>query len=168
MTTGASNDLEKVTATANQMVMRFGMSSVSVPASSATTAAAVPRPRHGFRSRITRTRLPARSMTRSATSSRTHIRPPATSRRARRDDLERISEILLVRETIDAEQFVALLEGASEERGLPAGKRIGRRDATLGAGAGQHPPSGGRPRIRSLHRPPGYAGGMTDIRADQE
>ena len=33
----------------------------------------------------------------------------------RREELDRISKILLERETIDAEQFVALLEGASEE-----------------------------------------------------
>ena len=39
VTTGASNDLEKVTATAKQMVMRFGMSEKFDPRVSATTTA---------------------------------------------------------------------------------------------------------------------------------
>ena len=49
VTTGAANDLEKVTSTAKQMIMRFGMSR------EARSAHARPQPRHA----VPRTRLSA-------------------------------------------------------------------------------------------------------------
>ncbi len=53
ITTGAANDLEKVTATAKQMVMRFGMSEKLGPASVRARAfATVPRPRVQLRARL--------------------------------------------------------------------------------------------------------------------
>jgi cell division protease FtsH len=83
-----------------------------------------------------------------------------------RDDLERISEILLVRETIDAEQFVELLEGKSEEEVFPAKEEPAAEqpDYPTEPEPIHHPstePSPGPPR-------PGYAGGMTDIRSDSD
>jgi ATP-dependent Zn protease len=70
VTTGASNDLEKVTATAKQMVMRFGMSRSSARACSATTTASRSWAASSRPSRTTPTRSRARSTTRSAASSR--------------------------------------------------------------------------------------------------
>ena len=55
ITTGASNDLEKVTATAKQMVMRFGMSDRARPAGvRPRPRPAVPRPRVLHRARLLR------------------------------------------------------------------------------------------------------------------
>ncbi len=70
VTTGASNDLEKVTQTAKQMVMRFGMSTSSARGSSATTPASRSSAGSSRRSPTTRTTSPARSTPRSAASSR--------------------------------------------------------------------------------------------------
>jgi hypothetical protein len=79
ITTGASNDLEKVTATAKQMVMRFGMSEKLGPRvfghdhGQPFLAASSPP------SRTTPTRSRARSTTRSAGSSRAPTSRPRTS-----------------------------------------------------------------------------------------
>ena len=132
ITTGASNDLEKVTETAKQMVMRFGMSERLGPrvfghdrSSPSSAASSPPSP-------TTRTRSPARSTTRSAGSSRTPTRPPRTSSPSTASSSTRSREILLERETIDAEQFIALLEGKPEdevfadERRRPSRPRLPR------------------------------------------
>ena len=67
ITTGAANDLEKVTHTAKQMVMRFGMSEKLGPrVLGRNHDHAVPRPRHGLASPTTPRRSRARSTTRSA------------------------------------------------------------------------------------------------------
>ena len=78
VTTGASNDLEKVTETAKQMVMRFGMSERLGPrvfghdrGQPSSAASSPPSP-------TTPTRSRARSTTRSAASSRRRTRPPRT------------------------------------------------------------------------------------------
>ncbi len=79
ITTGASNDLEKVTATAKQMVMRFGMSEKLGPrvfghdhGSRSWAASSAPSP-------TTPTRSRARSTTRSAGSSSPPTSRPGTS-----------------------------------------------------------------------------------------
>jgi cell division protease FtsH len=83
----------------------------------------------------------------------------------RRDDLERISEILLVRETIDADQFVALLEGKSEEEVFPPGSEDKAEEIAEYPSEPEpihHPttePSPSPPR-------PGYAGGITETHSD--
>ena len=76
----------------------------------------------------------------------------------RRDDLERISEILLVRETIDADEFVALLEGASEEEVFPPESGSTEEDFP------SEPEPVNTPTTDPAPSPPrpGYAGGMTD------
>ncbi len=79
ITTGASNDLEKVTATAKQMVMRFGMSERLGRASSATTTASRSSAASSPPSPTTPTRSPARSMTRSVASSSPRTSAPRTS-----------------------------------------------------------------------------------------
>ena len=75
ITTGASNDIEKVTATAKQMVMRFGMSAEARPAGVRTRPRpAVPGPRV-----LDRARLLRRDRTRDRRRGPPHhrVRPPA-------------------------------------------------------------------------------------------
>jgi cell division protease FtsH len=114
VTTGASNDLEKVTATAKQMVMRFGMSEKLGPrvfghdhgqpflgrefSAEPDYSDDVAREIDGEIRRIVEE---AHQVARDILSSH-------------RADLDTVSEILLRRETIEAEQFERLLAGESE------------------------------------------------------
>jgi cell division protease FtsH len=115
ITTGASNDLEKVTATAKQMVMRFGMSENLGPRVFGHD--------HGqpflgreFSAEPDYSDEIAREID-------DEIRRIVESAHQRaqqllteyRDALGTISEILVKRETIEKEQFEALLEGKTEE-----------------------------------------------------
>jgi cell division protease FtsH len=115
ITTGASNDLEKVTATAKQMVMRFGMSEKLGPRVFGHD--------HGqpflgreFSAEPDYSDEIAREID-------DEIRRIVESAHQRaqdllteyRDSLGTISEILVKRETIEKEQFEALLAGKSEE-----------------------------------------------------
>ena len=168
VTTGASNDLEKVTATAKQMVMRFGMSERLGPRVFGHDRG---QPFLGremgsepdYSDEIAREiDDEIRRIVENAHQTARDILDE------RRDDLDRISEILLVRETIDAEQFVALIDGASEEEVFPPGEESRRAGLPVRARTGPHTadrlepdPAPGPPR-------PGYAGGMTDLRSDQD
>src|SRR3954449_12870973 len=115
ITTGASNDLEKVTQTAKQMVMRFGMSDKLGPRVFGHD--------HGqpflgreFSSEPDYSDEIAREID-------DEIRRIVESAHQEakdilgehRQSLETISEVLLKRETIEKEEFVALLDGKSEE-----------------------------------------------------
>ncbi len=115
ITTGAANDLEKVTATAKQMVMRFGMSEKLGPRVFGHD--------HGqpflgreFSSEPDYSDEIAREID-------DEIRRIVESAHQealrilgdRRSTLETVSEILVKRETIEREQFEALLQGRSEE-----------------------------------------------------
>ena len=127
VTTGASNDLEKVTATAKQMVMRFGMSDKLGPRVFGHD--------HGqplflgreFSLSPTTRRSRARSTTRSAASSRR--RAPDGARGARRpprappDDL---GDPPQARDD-EREQFIELLAGKSEEQVFGSVSRLCRR-----------------------------------------
>jgi cell division protease FtsH len=115
ITTGASNDIEKVTATAKQMVMRFGMSE--------KLGLRVFGHDHGqpflgreFSSEPDYSDEIAREIDmeirRIVESAHMQARQILTEHR---EPLNRISEILLKRETIEADQFVALLKGDTEE-----------------------------------------------------
>jgi len=119
ITTGAANDLEKVTHTAKQMIMRYGMSDklgprvlgrnqdmpflgremASEPDYSEETAREID-------SEINRVIEDAHARARKALEQ--HL-----------DELHRLSVILVERETIDKDQFIKLLEGASEEEVFP-------------------------------------------------
>jgi cell division protease FtsH len=116
ITTGASNDLEKVTATAKQMVMRFGMSEKLGPRVFGHD--------HGqpflgreFSAEPDYSDEIAREIDdeirRIVEGAHIQAKDILTERR---DELGRISEILIKRETIEREQFVALLEGQTEEQ----------------------------------------------------
>jgi cell division protease FtsH len=158
ITTGASNDLEKVTATAKQMVMRFGMSEKLGPRVFGHD--------HGqpflgrefsaepdYSDEIAREiDDEIRRIVESAHVQAKHIL------NERRDSLEKLSEILIKRETIEKEQFEALLDGGTEE-------------AVFGAAAPSPPelPAAPSPAERagreSSPRPlprPGLAGGTAE------
>src|SRR6201995_808369 len=162
ITTGASNDLEKVTATAKQMVMRFGMSEKLGPRVFGHD--------HGqpflgreFSSEPDYSDEIAREID-------DEIRRIIESAHQRARDilldnneqLERISKLLLERETIEADEFVALLEGKpdhevfhdDEEPTPPA------EPPPPPAGAPPEPEPAARESARPLPRPrPGFAGG---------
>ncbi len=116
VTTGASNDLEKVTATAKQMVMRFGMSEKLGPRVFGHD--------HGqpflgreFSSEPDYSDEIAREIDdeirRIVESAHVQAREILTQYR---DSLTKLSEVLIKRETIEKEQFEALLEGETEEQ----------------------------------------------------
>jgi cell division protease FtsH len=116
VTTGASNDLEKVTATAKQMVMRFGMSEKLGPRVFGHD--------HGqpflgreFSAEPDYSDEIAREIDdeirRIVESSHVQARDILTQYRS---SLGKLSEILVKRETIEREQFEALLEGQTEEQ----------------------------------------------------
>jgi cell division protease FtsH len=115
ITTGASNDLEKVTATAKQMVMRFGMSDKLGPRVFGHD--------HGqpflgreFSAEPDYSDEIAREIDdeirRIVEAAHVQAKDILTTHK---DSLEKLSEILIKRETIEKDQFEALLEGRSEE-----------------------------------------------------
>ena len=142
VTTGASNDLEKVTATAKQMVMRFGMSEKLGPRVFGHD--------HGqpflgreFSSEPDYSDEIAREIDDEI---RRMVEEAHQAARGileeHRERLDRTSDILLRRETIEREQFVELLEGKSEnevfgpdERALPAPPPPPRRPRSAGPSA---------------------------------
>jgi cell division protease FtsH len=115
ITTGASNDLEKVTETAKQMVMRFGMSERLGPRVFGHDRGQ-PFLGREFSSEPDYSDEIAREIDdeirRIVESAHQAAKDLLTDNR---ENLDTISKILLKRETIDAEQFVALLDGKSED-----------------------------------------------------
>jgi cell division protease FtsH len=139
ITTGASNDIEKVTATAKQMVMRFGMSERLGPRVFGHD--------HGqpFLGREFSSEPDySDEIAREIDDEIRRIVEGAHQRAKdilgeRREVLEKISHVLLKRETIEKDEFLALLAGKTEEEvfgseesepppppGLPAPERVGR------------------------------------------
>ncbi|HEX4464819.1 MAG TPA: ATP-dependent zinc metalloprotease FtsH [Solirubrobacterales bacterium] len=115
ITTGASNDLEKVTETAKQMVMRFGMSERLGPRVFGHDRGQ-PFLGREFSSEPDYSDEIAREIDdeirRIVESAHQTAKDLLTENR---ENLDTISKILLKRETIDAEQFIALLDGKSED-----------------------------------------------------
>jgi cell division protease FtsH len=115
ITTGASNDLEKVTATAKQMVMRFGMSEKLGPRVFGHD--------HGqpFLGREFSAEPDYSDEIAREIDDEIRRIVEAAHQRAKdiltehREHLGTISEILVKRETLESEEFQALLEGRSEE-----------------------------------------------------
>jgi cell division protease FtsH len=163
ITTGASNDLEKVTATAKQMVMRFGMSEKLGPRVFGHD--------HGqpflgreFSAEPDYSDEIAREIDdeirRIVESAHQMAKDILSEHRAQ---LETISEILLKRETIEREEFEALLAGKTELEifGAPAEELPGAPELQLPGtvSPGREPSPRGIPR-------PGLAGGAAEMRAD--
>jgi cell division protease FtsH len=115
ITTGASNDLEKVTQTAKQMVMRFGMSEKLGPRVFGHD--------HGqpFLGREFSTEPDYSDEIAREIDDEVRRIIESAHRRAKdiltehQSDLTKISDILVKRETIEKEEFLALLEGKTEE-----------------------------------------------------
>jgi cell division protease FtsH len=159
ITTGASNDIEKVTATAKQMVMRFGMSEKLGPRVFGHD--------HGqpflgreFSSEPDYSDEIAREIDDEI---RRIVEGAHQSAKdilaAHREQLTTISELLLKRETIEREQFEALLEGKTEEE-------VFGSEAELPPGTPERPelPGATAPAPpRPLPRP-GLAGGAAETR----
>ena len=167
ITTGASNDIEKVTATAKSMVMRFGMSEKLGPRvfGHDTTQPFLGRSMGSepdYSDEIAREiDDEIRRIVESAHQSARDILSE------HREDLDRISNILLERETIDAKEFVALLEGQSEE------EVFGSDDEESGAPATPDEPEAEAEKSASREGPrpaprarPAYGGGSAEMRAD--
>jgi cell division protease FtsH len=159
ITTGASNDLEKVTATAKQMVMRFGMSEKLGPRVFGHD--------HGqpFLGREFSAEPDYSDEIAREIDDEIRRIVEAAHQRAKdllteyRGELGTISEILVKRETIEKEEFEGLLAGKTEEEVFgseapPAGPPIPGEPA---------PERPGREAPRPLPRP-GLAGGGVEAR----
>ncbi len=153
ITTGASNDLEKVTSTAKQMVMRFGMSD--------KLGLRVFGHDHGqpFLGREFQTEPDySDEIARDIDEEIRRIVESAHQRAKdllseHREALTSISEVLLRRETIEADEFLALLDGKSEEEVFAA--------ADAAAALPPAPPAPAEAGSRDMPRPlprPGLAG----------
>ena len=146
ITTGASNDLEKVTETAKQMVMRYGMSERLGPRVFGHDRS-MPFLGREFSSEPDYSDEIAREIDDEIRRIVEEAHQTAKDILVEhREDLDRISNLLLERETIDAEQFVKLLEGASEEE-------------VFGTGGLRARAARGRARAREGRRPRGPAAG---------
>jgi cell division protease FtsH len=160
ITTGASNDLEKVTATAKQMVMRFGMSDRLGPRVFGHD--------HGqpFLGREFSAEPDYSDEIAREIDDEIRRIVEAAHQRAkdilteRRQSLETISEILLKRETIEKEEFHALLAGKSEEETFGADQPASPPDVPGTPAPAERP---GRESPRPLPRP-GLAGGGVEAR----
>jgi cell division protease FtsH len=115
ITTGAANDLEKVTATAKQMVMRFGMSEKLGPRTFGHDQS-MPFLGREFSATADYSDEIAREIDdeirRIVEEAHQTARQVLTDRR---EKLDRLAHLLLEHETIEREEFEALLAGASEQ-----------------------------------------------------
>jgi cell division protease FtsH len=160
ITTGASNDIEKVTATAKQMVMRFGMSEKLGPRVFGHD--------HGqpFLGREFSTEPDYSDEIAREIDDEVRRIIEVAHQRARsilteqQHNLTKISEILVKRETIEKEEFLALLDGKSEEEVFGIEEEV---KPELPA-----PPTAvdraERETPRTIPRP-GLAGGTAELRA---
>ncbi len=155
ITTGASNDLEKVTATAKQMVMRFGMSERLGPRVFGHDRGQ-PFLGREFSSEPDYSDEIAREIDdeirRIVESAHQAAKDLLTEKR---EELDRISKLLLERETIDAEQFLALLEGKPAEEVF-----VDEEEPAQPVEPAPEPERAQREGPRTAPRPrPGFAGG---------
>jgi cell division protease FtsH len=161
ITTGASNDLEKVTATAKQMVMRFGMSDKLGPR--------VFGHEHGqpFLGREFSTEPDYSDEIAREIDDEVRRIVESAHQRAKeilnehKEDLTKMSEILVKRETIEKEEFLALLDGKNEQEVFGAEEPPAPELPAPPAPADR---AGGREAPRPLPRP-GLAGGTADMRS---
>jgi cell division protease FtsH len=158
ITTGASNDIEKVTATAKQMVMRFGMSEKLGPRVFGHD--------HGqpflgreFSSEPDYSDEIAREIDdeirRIVEMAHVQAKNILNEKRA---ELEKLSEILIKRETIEKAQFESLLAGETEE-GVFGSEAPAPPEVPSVTGTPERAP--GREAPRPLPRP-GLAGGAAE------
>jgi cell division protease FtsH len=160
VTSGASNDLEKVTQTAKQMVMRFGMSEKLGPRVFGHDHS------QPFLGREFSTEPDYSNEIARQIDDEVRRIVEAAHQRARdilsehRESLDTMSDILVKRETIEKPEFEALLEGKREE------DVFGSEESTAPR-ALPAPPAPSRRRERDAPRPlprPGLAGGTAELR----
>jgi cell division protease FtsH len=155
ITTGASNDLEKVTETAKRMVMRFGMSERLGP-----RVFGHDRGQPFLGREFSAEPDYSDEIAREIDDEIRRIVEAAhqTSKdllNEKREELDTISKILLERETIDAEQFVGLLEGKPESEVF-----VDEEEPSQPVEPAPEPERAQREGARPIPRPrPGYAGG---------
>jgi cell division protease FtsH len=158
ITTGASNDLEKVTATAKQMVMRFGMSEKLGPRVFGHDHG-MPFLGREFSSEPDYSDEIAREIDDEIRRIVESAHVQATEiLSTHKESLAKLSEVLIKRETIESDQFVALLDGRTEEEVFGAEAPPPPELPMPPASAER---SGGRETPRPLPRP-GLAGGTAE------
>ncbi len=119
VTTGAANDLEKVTATSKQMIMRFGMSEKLGPRVLGRSHE-MPFLGRDMGSEPDYSEELAKEIDDEIRRVIEEAHASATTvLRAHMDELHRLSAILIERETIDKDQYERLLAGESEESVFP-------------------------------------------------
>jgi cell division protease FtsH len=159
ITTGASNDLEKVTQTAKQMVMRFGMSEKLGPRVFGHDHG-MPFLGREFSSEPDYSDEIAREIDdeirRVIESAHQQAKDILTEHRS---SLEKISQVLVKRETIEKEEFEQLLAGKTEAEVFPPEEPSGP-ELPLPPHPADRP---GREAPRPLPRP-GLAGGTAELR----
>ena len=155
ITTGASNDLEKVTETAKRMVMRFGMSERLGPRVFGHDRGQ-PFLGREFSAEPDYSDEIAREIDDEIRRIVEAAHQTAKDLlNEKREALDTISKILLERETIDAEQFVALLEGKPEDEVF-----VDEEEPAQPVEPAPEPERAQREGARPMPRPrPGYAGG---------
>ncbi len=162
ITTGASNDIEKVTETAKQMVMRYGMSERLGPRVFGHNRGQ-PFLGREFHAEPDYSDEIAREIDdeirRVVEEAHQSAKDILTERRER---LGVVSKILLERETLDAKEFEALIEGASEEDVFGSAEA---EEEPVAANDAPEPRKGSREAPRPLPRP-GFAGGAAEMRTD--
>jgi cell division protease FtsH len=162
ITTGASNDLEKVTETAKQMVMRFGMSERLGPRVFGHDRSQ-PFLGREFSAEPDYSDEIAREIddeVRRIVEDAHQTAKDILSEH--REQLDTISQILLERETIEAEEFIALLEGKPEDEVFAAEEEATPPEAPPVEEKGTAR-EGPKPRPRPR---PGLAGGSAEMRAN--
>ena len=119
VTTGAANDLEKVTSTAKQMIMRFGMSEKLGPRVLGRNHD-MPFLGREMSAEPDYSEEVAREIDEEIRRviEEAHLRAHEVLK-DHMEELHRLSAILIERETIDKDQFLRLLEGAAEEEVFP-------------------------------------------------
>jgi cell division protease FtsH len=164
ITTGASNDLEKVTATAKQMVMRFGMSEKLGPRVFGHNQGQ-PFLGREFNAEPDYSDEIAREIDDEI---RRIVEDAHQTARAvleeHREKLDMTSEILLRRETIEREEFIELLAGKSEEEVFGKDEPVVPAPPPAAPEAPERKPA---PRGTPPLPRPGLAGGAAEMRADE-
>jgi cell division protease FtsH len=156
ITTGASNDLEKVTESAKQMVMRFGMSERLGPRVFGHDRGQ-PFLGREFSSEPDYSDEIAREIDDEIRRIVESAHQTAKSLlNDKSDQLERISKLLLERETIEADEFVALLEGKPDHEVF----KDDEESTPPAEATPAEPEKAAREGARPVTRPrPGFAGG---------
>jgi len=159
ITTGASNDLEKVTSTAKQMVMRFGMSDKLGPRVFGHDQSQ-PFLGREFSAQADYSDEIAREIDdeirRIVESAHQRARDILTARKA---ELEQISQILVERETIEREEFEALMQGRPPGEIFPIDPEPAPEPPSSPEAPAAERSTGQSPMPR-----PGFAGGTAEMR----